>query len=401
MPRIVLNNPHLDNFYASSLCDWLFRKKTISKYSYILNGLYQSKKLCVWLDHRRTSFDSLGRARYFFFPLRGLLEFILWAIVHKMNPLKITIITDKSQLNSDDSLFLFSYLNLDFHDAYINYTEFPCHLCVHLSHFYLDADIISLNVQKLNPRFLISEALLNTTSSFYQYYFDESLGFRLLPFSYAGRFKSIIPFPARSGNCVALGSLSHTHGDHPRYTAFHSFFKTSYLSPFRKELFDSRQSLAGLIDVRIQPPYDYTRRLSGPLQRLLSNFKSPLSKYYSSNLVEVFNNYKMFVAPEEAAGLPAALLAEGMACGCAYLGNLNYGIYNDLGMIDGIHYIGYDGSLDDLRDKVSFYSRNPSALEKIAKAGHSLASSGFNQTAIFDRFQALFANNDHLPIDRR
>lgn len=390
MQRIILYNPHVDNWYARSLCDWLFRKKTISKYSYILIGLYKEGRLVIFLDRSRSSFESLGRLQILFYLLRGRAECILWSLVNHLNPFRIDFVTKKSDLTKGDSLFFFSYLNLDFEDAHTRFFDFPCNLCVQLSHYYLDVEHVSTNIRKSRIGFLVSETNFNNSSSFYAHYFGNERDVRVLPFVFSERFKKVQAFAGRNGACVALGSLSHTHGDVPRYAAFHSFFKTTYLAPFRKILYDKKVRLAGMIDVKIMDPYNANSMSSNTLLRFVLRFQSLWSSYYSFDVVSILNQYKMFVVPEEVAGPCAALFVEGMACGCAYIGDVNRPMYRDFGMIEGVHYIGYDASLEDLVEKVSFYNENTDILEKIANSGHEFAIRNFSRATNFQKFIELF-----------
>jgi hypothetical protein len=393
MRRIILYNPHIDNWYAKSLCDWLFKKKTISKYEYILRDLYNDGKLVIFVDRRRSSFESLGLISILFFLLRGFVEVILWCLVNHLNPFKIRFVTKKTDLTKGDRLFLFSYRNLDFEGAHTKFVDFPCNLCIHLSHYYLDVEHISTNIRKLNFSFLLSESNLKESSPFYAHFFEKEHALKILPFVFSERFRKVRAFVDRNGTCVALGSLSHTHGDVPRYAAFHKFFKTPYLAPFRKTLYDEKERLAGLIDVMIMNPYKGNNTSSSKIKRFVSRFQSLWTNYYSFDIVSILNQYKMFIVPEEAAGLPAALFVEGMACGCVYVGDLNHPIYRYFGMIEGVHYIGFDASLEDLVEKVNFYNKNTDALEKIANAGFELANREFSRATNYQRFNELFCEH--------
>ena len=95
-----------------------------------------------------------------------------------------------------------------------------------------------------------------------------------------------------------------------------------------------------------------------------------------------FNDYKMCVVGEEITGIPGIGFVEGMASGCAYIGQ-TIGYYEDYGMKEGVHYIGYDGTLEDLKAKISFYQlpENQTKLEEIAKSGCEFVRSRFNGTA--------------------
>lgn len=75
-----------------------------------------------------------------------------------------------------------------------------------------------------------------------------------------------------------------------------------------------------------------------------------------------------------------------MACGCAYIGQ-NIGYYEDYGLKEGVHYIGYDGSLKDLRHKIEYYQQpdHQQELELIAKNGYEYVHKNFNGEKIAKR----------------
>lgn len=401
MPKIVLFNPHLDNWYAKSLCDWLFRKTAIVKYSHILTGLYEQGDLVIFVDKRRSSFDALGVLKIFF-P-KGRMEAFFWCLVNGMSPFRVKIVADKTKLQADDRLFLFAFQTLDYKNAYKQFISFKSGICIHLSHYFLDVELLTANFRKLSINFLLSESNLNESSPFFVQHFGNNYTTKGLPFSFSERFKKIKQFGDRERNCVALGSLSCTHDDSPRYAAFNNYFKTIYLCPFRKTLFDEKENLANLIDVMIENPYNVKRHLpKAPhpknntisktihlISRIVSRFRSVWSNYYDLDIVRTLNQYKMFIAPEAAAGFPAALFVEGMACGCVYIG-LNNILYKELGMESGVHYIGYDGTLEDLIEKVKYYNANQDMLEKISSKGYEFALCEFNQAAVYKKFVEMF-----------
>ena len=76
-----------------------------------------------------------------------------------------------------------------------------------------------------------------------------------------------------------------------------------------------------------------------------------------------------------------------MACGCAYIG-LNNGIYEQYGLREGIHYIGYDGTLSDLKAKIEYWQKveNQERLESIARAGCEYVQSHFNKNIVSSDF---------------
>ena len=91
----------------------------------------------------------------------------------------------------------------------------------------------------------------------------------------------------------------------------------------------------------------------------------------------------MCLVGEEILGVPGIGFVEGMACGGAYLGQ-RLGYYEDYGMVEGVHYIGYDGTLDDLKSKIVYYQQpeNQGELERIALAGYEFAEEHFRGDSV-------------------
>ena len=82
-------------------------------------------------------------------------------------------------------------------------------------------------------------------------------------------------------------------------------------------------------------------------------------------------------------GIPGIGFVEAMACGCAYIGQ-TVGYYEEYGMKEGVHYIGYDGTKEDLIAKLEYWERpeNQTALERIANAGYEFVRKNFNKDVV-------------------
>jgi glycosyltransferase involved in cell wall biosynthesis len=93
----------------------------------------------------------------------------------------------------------------------------------------------------------------------------------------------------------------------------------------------------------------------------------------------------MFVVPEEAIDLPGIGFVEGMACGAAFIG-LRNPMYSDLGLVDGIHYIGYNGKLDDMLQKISYYQEHGQELTRIAENGYEFVKKKFDGPKVAEDF---------------
>ena len=103
-------------------------------------------------------------------------------------------------------------------------------------------------------------------------------------------------------------------------------------------------------------------------------------------MVEKFNQYKMCLVGEEIMQIPGIGFVEGMACGCAYIGQTE-GYYEDYGLVEGVHYIGYDGTIEDLKNKIAFYQQpeNQARLEQIANNGCKFIRENFRGEIIASR----------------
>ena len=100
-------------------------------------------------------------------------------------------------------------------------------------------------------------------------------------------------------------------------------------------------------------------------------------------MVDKFNDYKIAVVGEEIMGIPGIGFVEAMACGCAFIGQ-TVGYYEDYGMKEGIHYIGYDGTKEGLARTIEYWQRpeNQEKLEAIADAGYKFVKNNFKGEVI-------------------
>jgi glycosyltransferase involved in cell wall biosynthesis len=92
------------------------------------------------------------------------------------------------------------------------------------------------------------------------------------------------------------------------------------------------------------------------------------SNHYKEDIVEQYNSFQMVVSTEEAGELPSIGTFEAMACGCAVICSNNVE-YKSIGMIAGLHYVEYDGTFENLLEKIDFYKTHQKDLALIAKAG--------------------------------
>ena len=108
------------------------------------------------------------------------------------------------------------------------------------------------------------------------------------------------------------------------------------------------------------------------------------SRFFSIDIVEKYNSYRMFVSPEEESGAPSINFIEGMASGCAYIGRPEF--YRGLPIVEGVHFIGYDGTLESLIDKISYYQTHSNELKAIALAGKEAVTKHFHPLEVTNKF---------------
>jgi hypothetical protein len=225
-------------------------------------------------------------------------------------------------------------------------------------------------------------------SAFYRAHFSEVRApFACLPYTAAERFQQHKSWAQRSNKLVVTGSITYKMKD----PAFCEFFQTQELQPMRRRLFEAASSYISEMECLVSD-LDSTRKDARPsrlrrawnLLRRITGARAQ-GDYYKRDIVEIYNSYTMFAVPEEVCGLPAIGFVEGMACGSAYLG-VEGPMYRDLGMVPGVHYIAYDGSIDDLMSQVRYHQQHPERTQAIAEAGRNFAQTVLAPDVVYGAF---------------
>jgi hypothetical protein len=262
------------------------------------------------------------------------------------------------------------------------------HKVVHLTHYVYCAQIGANNLATVEPDLLVAECNLAANERFFQLHFGKiKAPFLSLPFTAAARFKARRPMSDRVNKMVVTGSITYKMLD----PAFVEFFQTQELQPMRRKLFEAATRYTSEMDCLVSD-LDATRMTSRPsslrrawaLVRRLTGERAQ-TDYYRRDIVETYNTYAMFAVPEEVCGLPAIGFVEGMACGSAYVG-LDVPMYRDLGMLPGVHYIAYDGSIDDLMSQVQYHQQHPERTQTIAEAGRNFAQTVLAPDVVYGAF---------------
>lgn len=288
-----------------------------------------------------------------------------------IDPKKITVLTKASEIHPDDIVILYNIMGKSNYEVAPTIKGFKVLSMLHF-HGRKDENAM-IEAAEINCYF--NEVNLSLSSELYRKYYHVEKPWVVIPFVFAERFQNYKPFKERQNKCFSTGTI--TYKEHKEFL---SVYGDPCDQPARKFVKDNPDFFKGTVDcyssdyLEDNPGKTYVAG-ENPLVRLYKKFYNlrhvgKQKKYFSFNMVEKFNDYKMHLLGEEILGVPGIGYVEGMACGSAYIG-LDSPMYRDLGLIPGVHYIAYDGTKEGLRATVEYWQKpeNQEELEKIAMAG--------------------------------
>ena len=364
--RIIFVNLHGNEFLVKTLDKIIFKRSVAIKHKYLLDYLLQNSdyEVCTFLNNKAgsISYSQGGKFPKWWCKLEHNFVMKKNGIDHS----KIKVLTKESEIRKDDVLIVYNY--------YANHYAFNkrpnCFIAACHIHFNTaNAD----KLRNFNPDVCYNEANFSHGSKIYDHFYGWYKNpFITIPFVFGERFKNIKPFAKRMNKCFSTGTVTYMQNITP-------YYGDSCAQPTRKQIMDNREELSGFVDCYncnyAEDDEKMFKKGNGLWVRLynayVSKFKaSRQKKYYSFNMVEKFNDYKMCLVGEEIMQIPGVGFVEGMACGTAYIGQ-GIGYYEDYGMKEGIHYIGYDGTIENLKAKIKYYQmpEHQQELENIAKIG--------------------------------
>lgn len=385
MKRIVFVNLHADWFLLESAEVRIFKYSKAIKHGYLLQYLLKNEEyeICSYVNGRALSLISGGSA-----SLRKFINRFAkweWNYVYKINKIpkdKITIIKNESDIKEDDIVIIYNVFNNNF-EGTENIDAFKA---VSMLHFY-GKEGEDKRIQRIHANCLFNESNLEKNSTIFNKYYNLSLPWVIHPFVYAERFINKKPFKERKNMAFATGTITYKH-----HQEFIDTYGDPCDQPLRKQIKDNPDFFADTIYCTSSDYYEdkaakVVSKKDGKIKRLYKNlynrfFTGKQKKYFSFDMVEAFNTYKMCIVGEEVLGVPGIGFVEGMACGCAYIG-LNSAMYTDVGLIPGKHYITYDGTKEDLKRVIEYYQKdeNQEELEQIANNGYEYVKTHFNGEA--------------------
>lgn len=386
--RIVFIDIQNSNvFLIRELHTIIFRDRIPVKYAHFFQELLKREdvEVCNYITSKGSSLFSRCNVHISIPKWFSFLEYKITARLNGLKSEKIRNIITKDEVREDDVVITFIHAFASFDDV----KSLRGKKIVHLNQYnFHPISIIKYN--KFGVIGYMAEAdLLKHKGLFSDNCSEPYPKMLLLPFCVGDRFKNLKTFSERKNKAIAIGTLGMC-----KFPDFVNYYHGEYLQPMRHLIFENSKSLEDYLDSYIFPYNEYKDKYWGTttknvfirLYKLLFALTHPKQKrYFSFNIVDKFNDYKMSIVGEEVIGLPAIAAFESMACGCALLA-LDHDMYHDLGMIPGVHYIAYDGTLESLKDKIAYYQSASDELQYIAENGYNFAHDCFNAKSIVEQF---------------
>lgn len=370
-----------------SLRTILFRDKIGAKYSDLFRELLNAEgiSICNYVSRKGASLLPYS-SNFVASGWWARRECRLALELNGINRKKIKILTCPEEIKEDDIVISFVHIRGQINDLPLIKAKKVLHLNQYCYH-----PVSVLKENKIGIDCFVAESdLLKIKGLFSDNCSHLNAGFIQLPYSYSERFRNVKTFAERRNKALATGTIGMC-----REKDFIEYYGTEYLhGPMRFDIYEHQQELLPYLDSVISPFEEHKNKK--PIRvndcffqryyKYLYMFFHPVQKkYFSFNIVEKYNDYRMCIVPEEIVGVPAIGTFEGMACGCAAIA-LDHCMYTDLGLIPGVHYIPYDGTLESLKDKIVYYQQHEQELEQIARKGYEFVTNHFTASKIAQCF---------------
>ena len=379
---LIFYNPHVDDFLAKPLIFKILGRKPLKKYGFLFEELHKAnQKINILVDATASSVlpeRLFHKLPFFFRALISKIELSIWKRLNNFNS-EFCLIHPKS-VRSADIIIAFSYKAATGNFGLRRATLLQSHAVIfHLSHYHISTFEKSRNISSLPNVFLAGDSDITDNFYFRKYFSWYDKSFLVLPFAVSSRFKLNQSWIGRDNSAVATGSFHDLRQEMParRYKDFLDTAESTSFHPMREEIFAAKESLRGLIDSRVTPFRTYTGNF---LMRFFLRWRVAQKKYFSVNIVDLYNNHKFSVIGEELTGFPALGSLESMACGTVLLAQAQY--YKGLGLRAGRHFIAYEGGLSGLT--LALAKAQHQDYSAMSIEGERFVRERFSSRAMFD-----------------
>lgn len=384
--RIVFVNLHSDWMLVKTASVYIFKYSAAIKHGYLMKYLLEHPEyeICNYINDR--GFSWLRNDNGALMKILNIFRFAenrKTIKVNEIDPKKITILKNKSEIRPNDLVVLYNICS----DNYRGMNGVHAFKALSMLHFHGTASESGV-INRANISCLFGEVNLQKNCELYCRYYHVDKPWVTHPFVYGDRFQNKTPFKERKNMAFATGTITYKVHDE-----FLNTYGDSCDQPARKQIKDNPEFFKDTIYCTSSDYLedDAGKKVNDTDFLLIKVYKKIYNrthvgkqkKYYSFDMVEAFNSYKMCIVGEEILGIPGIGFVEGMACGCAYIGQ-DMPAYRDWGLIPGIHYITYNGTKEDLKRVIEYYQMDEHQieLEQIAKTGCAYVRTHFNGNAV-------------------
>lgn len=384
--RIVFVNLHSDWMLLKSASVYLFKYSAAVKHGYLLKYLmaHPEYEVCNYINDR--GFSVLRNNNQFLMKIFNIFRFLenrKTLKINGINPKQITVLKKLADIRNEDLVILYNVCR----DNYRGISELNVFKALSMLHFHGIAEENNI-INNANISCLFGEVNLKNNCELYRRYYHVDKPWIVHPFVYAERFQNKKPFNERKNMAFATGTITYK-----LHEEFLSTYGDSCDQPTRKQIKDNPEFFKDTVyctssdylednaGLKIKSTDIFPVKFYKKIYNRMNVGKQ--KKYYSFDMVEAFNDYKMCIVGEEILGIPGIGFVEGMACGCAYIGQ-DMPAYRDWGLIPGVHYITYDGTKEDLKRVIEYYQmdEHQEELERIANTGCEYVRTHFNGNAV-------------------
>lgn len=345
---MIFYNPHVDDFLAEPLQFRILKRRALKKYGFIFDEARKDgATIRILIDGAGSGI--IPEAIFHYLPrwLRlavASLEFELWKHINDFGEKFERVPIPEAPV--DDVLIAFSYKaatgRFQLREATLRYYHATI---FHLSHYFVATEEKAENIRRLPNAYLAGDSDITGNPYFQRFFGWYNKSFLVLPFSVGDRFKTRQPWLTRDAKAVATGSFHDLRLEKPahKYTDFIAATGVTSYHPVRLGIYQAAEQLSNWVTCKISPYRQYGQNR---LSRLFSHFRVAQKKYFSINIVDLYNQHRYAIVGEELSGFPALGALEAMACGCVLIGQPQY--YAGLDLQEGRDFLPYDGSMERL-----------------------------------------------------
>lgn len=389
--RIVIVDLHTNTFFVNNAGNYIRRQKAVNKHKFLLDWLLDHDvKVVDFVTINGTTLP--GKIVRKITKNKKLRKLEANLILRKNGYSNgVEVITDSDLIGDDDIVLYYSH----FYNSQWGEKIKRGIKIVDLLHFYGDRRMAEI-LKKYEWDYYFFEVELKDCPIFMKNYSWFDAEYLRRDFSFQPRFKMNIEFSRRKKKAMAIGTITECDDDD-----FKEIYGTIAYQPKRKNVYEHVGELEGLVDSFISPYEESSIKimnkqslLKRKIGKIYYYFNSGKQKnYFSFNIVEKFNEYQMFLCPEDAIGSYGVSTFEGMACGCVCLSDQEKTMKN-LGFVKGVDYIYYDGTISGLRDVIVKYQRPEyqEVLKNIALSGMKKVTENYSQELVAQRYYDTLRN---------